>query len=343
MDEIARRIAGGPAHFAHQIDLDADTLLFVELDEAAIAGASFLDQRVLGPQVKGGWAPMADVLARAGHAARDDAAWIFHIGHVGSTLVSRLLDRVPSVLGLREPLVLRALADAVARAEAPDAPWEPSGIPARAALIRRLLSRTFRPDQRAIVKATSFTSEVAPLLVAPGARALFLHVSPESYLATIMAGEASRRELKMLTGARLTRLARAITPMTHRRWHLGEGEAAALGYAVEMLSLARAEGALPPGAVLRVDFDALLGRPAETLTRIAAHFGLALDDPERLARDPVMTRYSKAPEHGYSPQLRADVQAQAAREHREALAQGRAWLDALAREHASVAEAMGRG
>ena len=37
--------------------------------------------------------------------------FIFHSGHVGSTLLSRLLEEVPSQLGLREPLPLRSLAE----------------------------------------------------------------------------------------------------------------------------------------------------------------------------------------------------------------------------------------
>ena len=39
--------------------------------------------------------------------------FIFHTGHVGSTLVSRLLDETGDVLSLREPLPLRTLADAM--------------------------------------------------------------------------------------------------------------------------------------------------------------------------------------------------------------------------------------
>ena len=41
---------------------------------------------------------------------RSDARWIFHIGHVGSTLVSRLLGELAGVLAIREPRLLRDLA-----------------------------------------------------------------------------------------------------------------------------------------------------------------------------------------------------------------------------------------
>ena len=48
-----------------------------------------------------------------------DARWIFHIGHVGSTLISRLLGELEGVLSVREPRSLRDLtffpADVTAR------------------------------------------------------------------------------------------------------------------------------------------------------------------------------------------------------------------------------------
>ena len=41
--------------------------------------------------------------ARSTDDMRSDARWIFHIGHVGSTLVSRLLGELDEVLAIREP------------------------------------------------------------------------------------------------------------------------------------------------------------------------------------------------------------------------------------------------
>ena len=341
--ELARRLAAGPQHFPHTLDLAEDRLLLLELSEAQIAQASFLDQRVVTPQTRGAWAGLNAALAAADPGARDDAGWIFHIGHVGSTLLSRLLGQLPQVLALREPLVLRELADVVRRTSEPDAPWDPARIDTRIAGLRRLLSRTFRPEQGAVIKATSFVSEIAPRLVAPGARAVLLHASPQSYMRTILAGPESLREAAHLTGPRLLRLARLMDDMPYRAWSLGLGERVALGWAVETLSLQVTADALPPGDALWLDFDALLADAAPGLARTATHLGLALapDAAERLARDPLMSRYSKGPEHAYGPDLRRRLQAQAAREHAGPLADGLRWLDVLARSHPALARAMG--
>ena len=329
-----------PRH-PHALDLAQDRLLLLELSEAQITEASFLDARVVTPQTRGAWAPLDEALA-AGDGGRDDADWIFHIGHVGSTLLSRLLGRLPGVLALREPLVLRELADVVGRAEAVDAPWDSARFDARIAGLRRLLSRTFRPEQRALIKATSFTSELAARLAAPGARAVLLHASPQNYMRTILAGPESLREAAQLTGPRLLRLARRMPDMPYRTWTLGLGERVALGWAVEMLSLQAAADALPAGDALWLDFDAVLADAPAGLALTAAHLRLPLapGEAERLAHDPLMRRYSKAPEHAYSPALRAQLQAQAAREHAGALSDGLRWLDALAHRNAPLARAM---
>lgn len=343
LDEVARRIAAGPAHFPHTLDAVRDRLLLVGLTEQDIAAASFMDQRILTPAIKGDWAPFAEVIERIGHAPRDDAHYIFHIGHVGSTLISRLLGSWRDVLALREPLLLRTLADLWARRDKVDTPWDPAGLPQRTEAVRRLLARTFRPDQRAIVKATSFTSEIAPQLVAPGAKALFLYLSPQSYMRTILAGDASRQDMVVTLGTRLRRLERRLEPMPFRAWTLGEGERVALAWTTEMLSLAAAEAAMPSGTVLWLDFDDFLGRPAESLGAVARHFGMAArpEDIAQVAAGPLMRSYSKAPEHKYDAALRRTLQAQAAQEHKAALAAGAAWLDRLAGQHEAVARLRG--
>jgi hypothetical protein len=339
MDEIAQRLAAGPATFPHEIDPVRDMLLLVGLDEQRIAQASFLDQRVLTPQTWGRWLPFAEVETRLDPAGRDDAQYIFHIGHVGSTLISRLLGESPSVLALREPQVLRNLTDIVAKKDAIDVPWNPNWLPARSAMLRRMLARCFRSDQRAIVKATSFTSEIAPLLMDGEARSLLLYTSPWSYLTTILAGEVSRKETSLLAGPRLARLARRIDPMPFRLWSMGEGERIAMSWLTEMLSLRAAADALPNGRALWVDFDQFLAAPIPNLGEIATHLGVSFSARAlaNLLEGPIMQRYSKAPEHGYSSQLRRQLQQEAAHAHIQTVLDGLRWLEKLADENADVA------
>src|SRR3984885_3965438 len=136
------------------LELQGGAVSLVKLDEAAYRAASFLDQRLCScgyPQHSCAPALLQSAAARL--PAR--AHYIFHTGHVGSTLVSRLVGAHPQLFALREPALLRALA-----------------VPGAAAALRfgaalGLLAAAWRPARRGVVKATTFASELAePILAA---------------------------------------------------------------------------------------------------------------------------------------------------------------------------------
>src|SRR3546814_2757077 len=77
------------------------------LGEADYRAASFLDQRLLTDRVGREWRAWNALPDLGAAAPRPD--FIFHIGHVGSTLVSRLLAEVGDALPLREPMLLREI------------------------------------------------------------------------------------------------------------------------------------------------------------------------------------------------------------------------------------------
>lgn len=331
-----------PRIFPHRLELPLDRVVVVERSEAELRAASFLDDRALGPAAR----PLSVAWAELGHhvpaAARRDLQYIFHIGHVGSTLIARLLGELPQVLALREPLILRGYADQLGREGDPDCFWAPEEIPARLDALTALLSRTFRPEQRALVKATSFVSDIAARLVPAGSNALLLWVPPEVYLASILAGDASRQEVQLLAAARVARLNRAGAAPPVRLWELSFGARAALGWAVEMIALRRAAAALGAARVLWVDFDTFLAAPAAGIARIAGHFGVPIDraGAEALAGSEIMRRYSKAMEHGYSADLRRQVLAEARRTQAADLAAGLTWLEQVAAGDERLAECL---
>lgn len=330
-----------PRWFPHMLDPGSGRVLLVEKSEADYRDASFLDDRALRQDVPRHVVEWQALQAATAPPVRADAHYIFHLGHVGSTLISRLLGELPGLLALREPLLLRTFAEMLEQRGAAETFWDPRSIPARIATLNALLSRSFRPDQRALVKATSFTSEIAPDIIAAGARTLLLYTRPERYIAGILAGENSRQEIALGAPGRLRRLHRRIGGPRWNLWEMGEGEIVAMSWACEMTSLARAAASLPAGAVKWLDFDAFLRAPAATLRDLAGFFGQPLDaaGADALARHPLMGRYSKAVEYEYSPALREEVLAQARREHGDALARAAAWLDAAGRDAPAIASA----
>ena len=111
-DSLSAQLSLSPDAYPQKIDFVRDAALVVRLDASAYRTASFLDDRILGPATTGAWIPFARVAEAARRVTHGRPVhFIFHTGHVGSTLVSRLLDETEAVLSLREPLPLRTLAD----------------------------------------------------------------------------------------------------------------------------------------------------------------------------------------------------------------------------------------
>ena len=95
---------------AQALDSTAGRARLIAMDRDSYRAASFLDDRMLQQPVDAQLVPWPDVEMAIDDDMRSDARWIFHIGHVGSTLVSRLLGELPNVLAIREPRLLRDVA-----------------------------------------------------------------------------------------------------------------------------------------------------------------------------------------------------------------------------------------
>jgi len=310
--------------------LDAPNRLarLVRMDVEAYRNASFLDDRMLQQQHFAGIVPWASVAEALPQDARSDARWIFHIGHVGSTLVARLLGEISGVLSVREPRILRDIA-----ALAKEQRFEFT------LAVQKLLSRTFADEETALVKATSFVSEIAADLVPPGERALFMYATPRNYVASILAGDNSVEEMVTLAPLRAQRIAgRAFLPQPRNA-----AEAAAGAWACEMTALEAAAETMPNARLAWADFDAMLGDMPAELARVADFFGFATEEVEAIATGPLMGRYSKATEFEYTPSLRRDLIAEAEAANRADIDTALAMLQSAAENSPLLERALKRG
>ena len=344
MAELAQSLARSPVLFPHTLDVRNDSFSFIHLERPDYERASFLDARILTPQTPVQTLPWREVAA-AVEAAQlaERCAYILHIGHVGSTLLSRLIGSHSGAFGLREPMVLRVFAQLRSEPALWPPGWTGSHVDARLSACLKLLSRTFDAQQRAVIKATSFVSELAADLMTrtSAPRAVMMCVSPESYLATILGGPNSRQEAKMLLAGRLHRLHRRIGRDVWRPESLSEGETLALGWACETSALAQAQRAADD-AILSVDFERFLAQPLLILLAALRHLGIDAtpDEAETILRGPHMHRYSKAPEHAYDAGLRSHVLNEARAAHGAEIRRGLAWLERAAAEFAPVRDAI---
>jgi len=325
-EEIAR----DATWLAQALDPSAGNVRLIAMDRESYRAASFLDDRMLQQPVDAQVMSWTGIREAITDELRSDARWIFHIGHVGSTLLSRLLGELDGVLAIREPRLLRDIALA-----------PPAVREAYVSSVPQLMSRTFADKELACVKATSWVSEVAPELVPPGERALFMFAKPRNYIATILAGENSVKEQRMLAATRAQRLARRVSTLGAAH---SDAELAAIAWACEMTSLENAADVMADRKIAWLDFDQMLADVPEALRLTASHFGFRMDEPQlqALARGPLMSRYSKALEYDYSPSLRRELIEESERLHSGDIESALAMLRSAAEKSPLLARAVAR-
>ena len=292
-------IAASATLYPHTFDAKADRVMLVRLSAADYRLTSFFDSRMLAPGMTAAWFDYIPLAVSAEQIAPKPLHMIFHTGHVGSTLLSRLLDEVPGVLGLREPHPLQTLAGMADEAHARGA------YLARLRTFLRLWSRGFEATRTVVLKATSITGRIAPdiLLAAPDMKAVYLGLPAEPYITAILAAISGAADLKLFETLRH----RQLSARLGRDLPAGGsvGELAAIAWMVEHgnQQQARAAGGR---RVMVLDFDTLLADLEGNLAQVLRHFDLP-PVADRLVKSLALTRYSKAPEQlAFSPATRAE-------------------------------------
>jgi hypothetical protein len=305
---------GSPDHYLQAFDGDA--AIFVPMDRAAYHRSIFLDGRI---DPAGGGSMRVPVAMLAGAVPRPAATgWIFHVAHCGSTLLARALDLIGETLVLREPLALRQLAFAPADA--------------RLAIVAAMLSKRYRPDVPTLVKANVPVNFLLPrvAVLAPDARALFLHLPLRDYLLAILRSDAHRTWLRNVT----TQLAPHLGTMTG--WP--DAERAAALWLAQMNAYAAAATLLP--AARSLDAERCFTQPLPVLVAAARHFGLTL--PEATLRAVVdgslFATYSKNPDKAFDNAARLALRRENERALGPELAQAERWIGA----HGATADAATR-
>lgn len=340
-------LAASPDVYLQKVDLARDATLLVQLNENAYRAASFLDDRILAPGLRGGWTSLQSVLAATDAVDADKPLhFIFHTGHVGSTLLSRLLDESGCVLPLREPLPLRTLADAHDTLGLPESLLGPHDFERLERALLQLWSRGYAGTHSVVLKATSSACRIAaPLLDRlAGARAVYLNLGAEPYLATLLAGKNSGIDLRGQGPVRIRRLQARIQAPLPALHALSLGELAAMSWLAETWNQHDAVSRFG-SRVLAIDFDELLADVAGCVGRVAEHFQLPLEQRwlADIARSPALTRYSKSPDFEYSPQLRRELLRESRQNNAAQIAAGMRWLESLAGSQPTVAALLSAG
>jgi hypothetical protein len=333
-------LAAHPELFVHQLDVAGERALLVRLDIDTLRAAAFVDERVIEGRRDGLWLPLAGWLARAPPTLEGPAHAIFHVGHCGSTLLSRQLDQLPGVLGVREPLLLRTLAELHEELALPTARWSAGQWRLAFERLRALLFRRPAGIEQVLIKATSNCNALlAPWLASdPAARVVVLSVPLDEYLATILKSAAARADAARFAPARLAFLHRHLGDDGVRLHALAPAERLALGWLAERARFGAARAQYGT-RVLELDFDRLLLGGEAALAEVAAHFGLEAPAPAlaRAFAAAVGGRYAKATEHAYDRDARLADLAESRRRFGAELAQGLSYAERLLGERPRLA------
>ena len=97
----AEEIARDARWLAQALDPSGGAVRLIAMDRDSYRQASFLDDRILQEGHSHHLVNWAEIEQERPADTRTDVRWIFHIGHVGSTLISRLLGELESVLAVK--------------------------------------------------------------------------------------------------------------------------------------------------------------------------------------------------------------------------------------------------
>lgn len=331
---VAPNLYPQPLWFPQAFDSTRQFVRMFRFDADDYRAAAFLDSRGISDGMRYAIVPFDLLAANTPANARRDAHWIFHISHVGSTLISRLLGELDGVLAYREPRVLRVLAVT-----------PPDQAAARLPVLRALLSRVFDGQQRAIVKATSWVSEQAVALAGPTSdhgKVALIGVTPERFIAGRLG--TNRKELRDRTGERLTRLARRLPGLDHAEARRSEARIAAMSWAAESTAIEAAAQAIRAKRCHWIDFDSFLAEPDRGLFALARHFSLGATPAtvKAVIEGPLMGRYSKADDQPFDPAQRERNLAAQLAENSADISDAMHWLEARARESSLLGAALDR-
>lgn len=332
-EEFLGALGANPDIIPHQVDLIQDRVLLINIPITEQSKAVFLDQRALTPHTKGGWCSWDQLRAAASATRPGRLSYILHVGHCGSTLISRLVEAVGAGRALREPLPLRTIA--IDAADAHDGASLLTDDERTARL--RVLERLWARPPGAVVKATSMCNGLIDALE-PDAQIVFAFVKPAIYLALLLGGANTMTDLRNFAQMRYRRLAALVGGLKPLP-ELKPGELAAMSWLAETASIAGSNR-----DVLDVDFDGFLASPEKGLATICNNLGR---NPNAAAirsavSGPIMSRYSKAQEHAFTAETRAQIIAEDSAIHGEAIRIGMKWLERTSARFAAGKAAMGR-
>lgn len=324
-----------PDFFLHSIDVEGDAAWFVRMSPEHYRASSFLDERVKKTEAQPLRLSLAGLVQVCSEAAEptSTAHYLFHVGHCGSTLLAQVLDDLPDLFVLREPMALRILTELLDETTVPDGRVDQRRWNALFETVRHMLSRSYDRQDTALIKATSICGNlIEPCLAAdPGSRALLMGVTLETYLAGMLRPER-RPELGANSRLRIRQLQARARRRDLRLYEMSDAQKAAMNWMTAMVFFRDAlEDPQRRNQVRLVCFDTFLADRQQALRDIAVFLGCSLDEARlaALSASKHFATYAKNPERAFDASMRAEQLLETRRTVGDEIAVGLAWAREL--------------
>lgn len=321
----------------HQMDLFNKRALLLPVNEETYRSSVFMDERLNAPKEPNRIVPLW-TLDKDRPQQMPAPVYLFHVGHCGSTLLSRVLQMVTRWLPLREPVPLRSISQLVREKGDPLETVSPDDCDHILDLSLSIYSRVFPHNPRALIKPTSSCCNLIEAVLGqnPESKAVFLYLNLDSFLATLLRSDLRRQETVNFASSRLADLHALLNDTSVRLWQLNAGSMTALSWSANMLWMQRATQSFG-NRILPIDFEAMLAEPGPVLKRITEHLDLSIPEPALLdAFEHVTGGYSKDPTMKYSVEQRNREIDAGRKANSKDVDAGERWLDNLAASHSQI-------
>lgn len=308
-DVIITGFKTNPDYLLQNFNFQSKQGLIVHISESDYRTASFLDQRVFTKETQGAWYPLNELSNTAATSPDPpEPHYILHVGHCGSTLLSRLLAELPGNLPVREPISLLTLALARRDLGQPVSWISAAEWQSCYRLATRSLARIYHIGERAIVKLTSTAGNLVELLAYSHTtipQMLLMYVSLESLLTAMLRTPDLRDSVHAYAPKWILDFRRLTGRTDIELYQLSDAQQIAVKWLTLMVFFERAKEANPKEVQL-LDFEDFLSEPAQALHNVATHFHIQADahEVDELAHGPLMRSYSKVPSKPFTPEQR---------------------------------------
>ncbi len=320
-----------PALFLRDVEPLRGVAVFTPMTEESYRASSFLDNRIVRAGDKDVIADLDDLMDLASRhpGGRRIIHYLFHVGHCGSTLLSRILGERTCYLALREPPLLMGLSRSARALGRPGFPISEQRWESLKALSLMTLGKTWRSGQTPLVKPTSHAGNLIPTLMRHSGqeRAVLLYVDLETYLATMLRPHARRETRLYARDFRVREFSSLVPGAPQTTDEYTEGQLAAMSWLMHAREMAAAldDPDIAPRC-LPVHFESFVADPRSVTAQIFEFLGPPLTAGEMPPGEPRwLSVAAKAPGEAYSAGDRERELALSRSENADGIADGLAW------------------